>query len=281
MFCTARSGVVSPRTLEWYSDCLNFFRDWIGDVEVAEVSLNDLRRWRGEMMDTTLSVHTVHSRLRAVRRFFSWLEAEEVIAENPAERLELPSLPDPDPKAISRDNQEKMIAAAPGVRDRAILLFTRDTGCRLGEVAGLQVEDVDLERRRAVVWGKGRGGQGKARAVYFGEATTRALEEYLATRKSGDPRVWLGLRGPLTRRGIYQVFQRVADVAGIEENWNPHAWRHAYAQAFLWNGGELGTLSQLMGHSDVSVTISYYARWSDGQLAEMASRYAPWGKDNS
>ncbi len=126
---------------------------------------------------------------------------------------------------------------------------------------GLHLDELELENGQDLVHEKGRGGNHKARMVYLLPETVDVLKAYLEVRpKQNHDLVFCGLKGPLTTTGVYQILKRLAKVAGIEGRYNPHAFRHAFARALLENGENVGTTSQLMGHSDVSVTIRTYGR---------------------
>lgn len=296
-FKAAVTGVLSPRTVEWYAERLGSLLRYLGDdVDVNDIDTRDLRRWRAALLaqklrwenhpkrptqNSGLSPYTVAGNVRAARRLFSWLYEEGQIAANPARRLEMPALPDREPKAITREDLEAMIEAAReiGARESALILFLADTGARLSGVTGLRLGDLDLGKLQAVVYEKaiGRGGHGKARFVFFTERTAEALHRYLETRPAIDSdRVWIGRRGPLTRDGIYRCLKRVALRAGVTGNWNPHAFRHFRAKAALEAGADLATTSQILGHSSIVVTANSYTRWTSGELGERARRYSPF-----
>lgn len=289
-FDLAIAGEVAPRTRQWYTNKLRSLADHLGDVPLEEVDIHQLRQWRADLLGQQdrwadhptlptrnggLSRHTVHGYIRAARRFFRWCVLEQLLETSPAARLHPPRLPDTEPKAISREDLDKILSAAEdsGPRDYALVRFLADTGCRLGGLAGLTIEDLDLKRNRAIVREKGKGGSGNVRAVYFGETTTAALETYIGERTTGP--VWLGTRGPLTRGGIYQAIKRLAKRAGVDGRYNPHAFRHAWAKIALENGADLGTVSQVLGHSDIAVTHNSYGRWTDGELADRARQFSP------
>ncbi len=290
LFLDSRRGVVSGETLTWYHARLRQLAAFLGDIELESVTIHDLRRYRAHLVNRSerwaghpgkptqpggLSVHTVHGHLRAVRAFFRWCHREGLVQCNPAERLEMPPLPDEPPRALSQDEMRRIIRqAGRNPRDHALVLFLADTGCRVSGLCGLRLQDLDLERQRATVREKGRGGRRKARTVFFTEATARALKVWLEERQRMKPQtehVFVGLRGPgrgkpLSRSGVYQVLKRLARAAGVTR-FNPHAFRHTFARDLLQNGADLGTVSQLMGHSGVQVTAQFYARWSDEELA--------------
>jgi len=121
-------------------------------------------------------------------------------------------------------------------------------------------EAVDLERRHALVNEKGD----KARRVFFTRETAEALRCYKTERNGCDRgSVFVGRCGPLTENGIYQVFKRLAKLAGVKGPFNPHAWRHAWAGRALRRGARLEHISEALGHSSSVVTKQFYLVWDD------------------
>lgn len=286
-FDLALTGVVAPATQRWYISSVSKLIAFLGDREIETITIRDLRRWRIYLLDREsrygahplrpeekgeLSKHTVHNYLRGILRFFSWLVEEELLEKNPATRLELPQLPVDLPKDIAYDDMVRIleVAEAVGAREYALICFLADTGCRVAGAAGLKLPDLELERGRAVVREKGKGGNGKSRYVFLKKRTVEALETWLSIRPSdkGDG-VFLGLRGPLTESGIYQMIRRVAETAGIEGRFNPHSFRHGWARGALRAGADINDVSHVLGHSSIFVTSKFYGCWRDEQLKQV------------
>jgi integrase len=125
----------------------------------------------------------------------------------------------------------------------------------------MRLGDLELDRARALVREKGLGGQRKSRAIHMKPVTVRAVRDWLAVRDIDGKSVF-GLSG----NGIYQMMRRVAQRAGVTDRHNPHSFRHGFARGALDKGLDLASLSQLLGHSDVSITARFYARWADEEL---------------
>lgn len=290
-FWCALQGEVAETTRENYRRRLRYLVRYFGEDRCLEaLAVADLREWRSHLLERAdrygdhpnkpaqaggLSPYTIHSCVQAARRFFAWCVEEELIPSNPARRLRLPRLPDNDPKGITKDDLEKLLVEAweSGERDYAIVIFLADTGCRVGGLCSLRVNDVDVTHRRATVREKGQ----KRRTVYFGAETARALGEWLSVRpdNKGDA-LFVGRRGPLQPNGVYQVLKRLAEGAGVAGRWNPHSFRHGAAISWLKNGVDLSSVSQLLGHRGILVTAHYYARWTTDELAKrhaQASRF--------
>jgi integrase/recombinase XerD len=302
-FQDSRIGVYSDATHGWYETRLGSLREFLGDVEIGSIETDDLRRWRTSLIHRErrwsdhpfrpesnggLSPHTIHGYVRAVRTFFRWLEDEGRLDKNPARRLELPATPKNEPrKDIDEADARRIIdAARDNARDHAILRFLADTGCRAEGIVELSLPDLHLDKPDsrgqcwAVVREKCKGGQFKARVVYFDTDTTQALRRYLDERPDVESdRVFLGKqRGrpykPLEYSGVYQMIERYARRLGINGRWNPHAWRHRFAHGILDAGGDLALLSQLMGHSGIKVTAESYSTRPNRVLAEHHARYS-------
>lgn len=161
------------------------------------------------------------------------------------------------------------------VRDRAVLLCLADTGCRRGGLAGLSLHDLHLSQHAARVSEKGT----KTRKVFFGPMTAQALERWLAVRPKCDhAEVFVTLTNnvikPLGAEGISRVCKRLKRAAGIREPASPHAFRHRFAREFLRQGGDIGVLSQLMGHADVNVTLKHYAQFIPDELQAFHRQYS-------
>lgn len=156
------------------------------------------------------------------------------------------------------------------------MLFFRDTGCRATEAVTLTWGDIQLDKRQAITQGKGN----KQRKFFFKLVTRRALKSYRESvpHKKTDP-VWWGHQGPLSYEGLYKIFKRLAEKADIgDENFNPHAWRHAFGRDTTMAGIPTAQLQDLMGHGSIEVT-KIYTQFDDDELQEAHDRYSPIDDD--
>jgi len=286
----------SPRTLETYRQKLKPLLEFLGDVEVEQITTDDLRQYVAFLMDRptiyvghpthkerpgSLSPFTIASHVRAFKRLFNWLEEEGRIMINPARRIKTPHPRRKEPKGISLEDVQALLKTTRGgspadLRDRAIILFLADTGCRVGGLCGLRITDLDMEAQTARVTEKG----GKTRTVFFTSMTAGALEDWLAVRpRDRGDWVFVGMgnrsRGALTPAAVAKILKRRARVAGVKGPVNPHAFRHGFARAYLLNGGDLGSLVDLLGHSTSQVTKEHYAIFTVRELKEKHHRYSP------
>lgn len=299
LFLDSRVGLVSAKTARINADYLASLPAYFGTERAVEtVTLAELRLWRKHLVERPrktgegrLSSHTVHGHIRVVRQFFAWLTREGVLSANPAARLEQVPIAHniASSKMMSDADFEKLLAASAGdaperVRDRALLWWFRQTGSRLGGAAHLTLEALELERGRATVVEKGRGG-GKLRTVYLKAEALAALREWLELRAVlplTTERVFttvpndagLGGGGELKESSLYMVFHRMAKRAGVTGRFNPHAQRHALAKRMLRNGANLAAVSKVLGHADIRVTHEHYGQYEDQEAYEAHTRYA-------
>jgi len=276
-----RADGLSPRTIESYQTRLLPLQRRHPDTPIADITTDNLRAIIADLY-ADRSPHTVHGHIRALKRFFRWLAAEGIIQQNPADRIRLPRLPQSPPKAIADDDLRRLLhaAATSGTdwerrRNMALILFLADTGCRLGGMLNLRVDDLDLDRRVARVREKG----GQWRFVFLLPATARALADYLEARAAvaGETdALWVAHNGhPLGRWGVRSILRRLARRAGVRGPVGPHAFRHRFAIHYLLAGGDLASLADLLGHRDVEVTRAYYARFALDDLQRKHDEFSP------
>src|SRR3989337_583412 len=115
----------SGSTRQWYRRMAGALVDFLGDPELEKVMVDDLRRFHAALETRALSPFTILAHLRAVKILFRWCADEGLIESDPSRRLKLPRAPDQEPKAISREDVERMGGGGLTVRDRPIVEFSR------------------------------------------------------------------------------------------------------------------------------------------------------------
>lgn len=290
----ARADGLKPITIRWYRAMLTPAVDALAGLGIDQITANHLRAYmvglrerhayqgapQRREQDAGLSPASLQSHHRALRRFFAWCKDEYALAANPLDRIRKPAAPRDQPKAVNLADLKRLIDATGtdrhGIRDRAILIFLADTGCRAGGLLGLRPADVDLEHGRAVLREKGD----KTRIVPFTRLTAHLLRAWLAARPEQAATLFCSLSDqhyakPFTLSGLHQMLKRLKQRSGVQGRVNPHSFRHGFAREYLINGGDLATLAQLMGHTTVQVTASYYAIFTMRELQERHQQFSP------
>ncbi|MEA3338122.1 MAG: tyrosine-type recombinase/integrase [Chloroflexota bacterium] len=297
LVCATIANGRSVRTAQAYEEKLKPLVVYLEDKEVSDVTISDLRGYVGHLRGRTsrfvdhpfkarvsggLSDATVASLIRHAKRLFNFAVEEGIIDTSPAKRLRNFRAPRGEPKAASMEDLGKLLDAMDdsslraASRDKALLLVLLDTGCRLGGLAGMKLDDINLKNGRIYLVEKGN----KGRYAFIMPMTRDALRAWLDVRPSdqGD-HLWstLGSNGGdhLSTQGIRQVLRRWKKRADVTGRVNPHAWRHTFAREFLTDGGDLASLSDIMGHSDVKVTQAFYAIFRTHELQEKHDRHSP------
>jgi integrase/recombinase XerD len=198
----------------------------------------------------------------------------QIIEHSPMDKIRSPKADFEPRPAITTEVVTKLLHVCTSLRDRALLLFFLETGCRAGEVVRLICADIDLAQKTALVRkSKAR----KARLVYFGAHTQRALVQYFAQRGAprADEAVWLSEQGtPLAYEGMRQLLRRLGQRAGVAR-FGPHALRRTFAVQAHCNGMGDRTLMMLLGHSTPEM-LRHYLPLGDDQLKHAYKEFGPF-----
>lgn len=208
------------------------------------------------------SKKSVARKISSCRAFFRYLFREGKIKLNPFEHILTPKLGKRLPSFLYPEEVVKLLNAVNlklknGPRDLAILELIYASGMRVGEIAKLRADSLDLESGEVLVQGKGD----KERIVLIGSHSISAIKKYLESRNnfgSEEKILFLGRRGTkLTSRSVERMIRKYAKKAGIEKRVTPHTLRHSFATHLLSGGADLKIVQELLGHSSLSTTQIY------------------------
>lgn len=242
----------STATVTWYRNVLNALVIAMGNKPVSQVS-ND------EMVTLIVAVRRRMSRagadsyIRGFKAFWVWCAQRHKIDE-PMREIKFPKPSPPVPQAMLIDEFRTLYANAP-TRERAMLTLFLATGIRASELANLTWRDVDMDRNRITVTGKGR----KRRVVGFDQLT----HDCLSLWRTAQPET-VSVFG-LSYTGVYQALKRLAKKVGVEK-FNPHSMRHLYGKLKSLAGENSILIARQMGHEDVNVTARTYTQLNDTEL---------------
>ncbi|HSV40919.1 MAG TPA: tyrosine recombinase XerC [Nocardioidaceae bacterium] len=241
----------------------------LGHSELETLDLRTLRSWLAKQQTLGKARTTMARRATAVRVFTAWARRTGRVSTDAGALLASPKAHRTLPPALRVDEAEGLIDAAlertldgspVGRRDLAILELLYATGIRVGELCGLDVDDLDLERRVVRVFGKGR----KERSVPFGKPAERAVLTWLRESRPGlavpgsGAALFLGARGkridPRAVRAL--VHARLREVPGAPDL-GPHGLRHTAATHLLEGGADLRSVQEMLGHASLATTQIY------------------------
>ena len=175
------------------------------------------------------------------------------------------------PKFLSELEIEHLREACQTTMENALFEFMYSTGCRIGEVAKLNRDDIDFRTNSVIVHGKGD----KEREVYFNTRCSIWLKRYLDERDDKDPCLFITDRRPKRRMSIDNlryIIKRISNRAGIKKSIHPHQLRHSYATHMINNGAPIDVIQSLLGH-EKSETTKIYAQLSGKLRQDFYSKY--------
>ncbi|MCU0310004.1 MAG: tyrosine-type recombinase/integrase [Acidimicrobiales bacterium] len=264
---TASLTSAAPTTVRAYRGDLEAFVEWatrLGLDGPGAVTRTTLRRYVAHLATRRYARRTIARKASSLRRYFGWAARTGLSGADPSTGLSAPGGAGRLPRVLRADELDALldppatVDPSPALRSRddAVLELLYGSGLRVGEVCALRPADLDLDRRRITVRGKGS----KERVVPLGAPTVEALREWmghgrrqLATADTPADAVFLAVRGGrLGDREVRRILDRRAPAPT-----HPHALRHTYATHLLDGGADIRTVQELLGHADLGTTQHY------------------------
>lgn len=266
---------LSPATVRAYRSDLADLHASAGPIDVREIDIEHLREWLWAATRRGDARSTLARRTASVRGFFVWATENEIVAADPSLRLVAPKRGRTLPKVATAPALSLLLdqfarAAASGdptaLRDAAVLEFLYGAGIRVSELCGLDIGDLNRERRTARVLGKGS----KERIVPFGVPASTAIDAYLVRARpalharadaeggGGPTALFLGARGGrIGPRAVYDLVSRALGPIVGTAAVGPHSLRHSAATHLLDGGADLRAVQELLGHASLGTTQIY------------------------
>jgi site-specific recombinase XerD len=267
----------SPKTLRAYGDDLMQFLRWVEKNRVdwdnpARFSRADIEGFMQHLAGQGMSGVTRVRKLAAIRKFFAFMEENDIIHVNPAHMVKGAKREEKEPKILYKEQYKALLyEASDNIRDYAIIQTFLQTGIRLSELVNLRVDDVDLEHRLLTVrQGKGK----KDRQIPLVDGAVKALRNYKRYRNTelilDDEIFFLAKNGTsLNVSTIKYLVAKYVKKAGIRKKVSVHTLRHTFGAHKADKHMSLATLQELMGHKKKETTLKYIHLAKTNLRAEM------------
>lgn len=262
----------SEHTIRAYLTDVHTFVSFCHDHEVdslSEVRLAHLRTWLASQDAAGAARRTLARRTACLRSFFKWATKMGLIEVDPTIRLVSRGRDHSLPAVLSVDQAAQVMNVASvraddddpiHRRDRAMVEVLYASGIRVGELVGLDIDDVRLDERVMRVFGKGA----KERMVPFGLPAQAAMSEWLTAGRpqlvtpASGPAMFLGRRGRrVDQRQVRAVVHALVDHVPMAPDLGPHGLRHSAATHLLDGGADLRSVQELLGHASLATTQIY------------------------
>lgn len=245
----------SDRTISYYQTTVKHLLSKT-ETSVRKITTEEMREYLSNYQKRNdCSNVTIDNVRRNISSFFSWLEEEDYILKSPMRRIHKIKTKTVVKSTISDEGIELLRDNCKEKRDLAIIDLLYSTGIRVGELVNLNIEDIDLEGRECVVYGKGD----KERRVYFDAKAKVHLKEYIETRRDNNEALFVTLDAPHDRLKISGVEIRLRKL-GRElnlERIHPHKFRRSMATRAIDKGMPIEQVQKILGHSQIDTTMQY------------------------
>ena len=245
----------SERTIKYYQTTIKHLLSQT-TVEVRKLTTEEMREYLSNYQKrNNCSNMTIDNIRRNISSFFSWLEEEDYILKSPMKRIHKIKTKVVVKNIISDEGIEKLRDNCKEKRDLAIIDLLYSTGIRVGELVNLNIDDIDLEGRECIVYGKGD----KERRVYFDAKTKVHLKSYIESRVDKNEALFVTLDAPYNRLKISGVEIRLRNIGRSLniERIHPHKFRRTMATRAIDKGMPIEQVQKLLGHSQIDTTMQY------------------------
>ena len=256
LFLTAKEVEgCSERTITYYESTIQHMVEVVGKP-YTQIESDDLRGYLADYESKrNASKVTIDNIRRILSSFFSWLEDEDYIVKSPVRRIHRVKTATIAKEVLSDENLETLRDSCANVRDLAIVDMLATTGMRVGELVGLDIDDIDLQERECIVTGKGN----KQRPVYFDARAKLHLQAYLENRTDDSPALFVTLDSTASRLSIGGIEARLRELGrscGVGRV-HPHKFRRTLATHAIDKGMPIEQVQKLLGHARIDTTMHY------------------------
>lgn len=257
----------SSNTVSSYLRDIRQFSEWLRDTEdmdVVDAQQVNISEYLNHLTEEGRSGATVSRSLASLKNFYAYVVSSGFLERTPVVDIHVDRGEKKLPQILTSREIELLLAQpscvdAKGFRDKAMLEVMYATGIRVSELIELDVDDVNLDL--AII--KCSGGK-KTRSIPLYPEALKALRVYMTEARGvlvldpAEKALFVNVGGSrMSRQGFWKILKHYQSTAHIDKDITPHTLRHSFAVHLLENGADLGSLQELMGHSDISSTQMY------------------------
>ncbi len=257
----------SANTVSSYMRDIRQFSQWLNDNEetdILDATQLNISSYLSYLEDQGKSGATLSRSLASLKNFYSYVVSTGFLEKTPVIEIHVDRGEKKTPQILTGKEIELLLSQpicvdAKGYRDKAMLEVMYATGIRVTELISLNIDDVNLDVG-IIKCSNGR----KSRAIPLYPAALRALSQYMDNIRSGmvvspeENALFVNVSGiRMSRQGFWKILKHYQNTAHIEKEITPHTLRHSFAVHLLENGADVGSVQELMGHSDISSTQMY------------------------
>jgi site-specific recombinase XerD len=245
----------SEKSLKYYNTTA---RQMFAEIAkpIREVTTDDLRGYLSKYQkERGSSKVTIDNMRRIFSSYFGWLEDEDYILKSPVRRIHKVKTDKVIKDTFTDEGLEQLRDACEEVRDLAMIDLLSSTGMRVGELVGLNRDDINFNERECVVFGKGN----SERVVYFDARTKIHLLNYLDSRADTNPALFVSLTTPRVRLmggGVETRLHKIGNHTEVQ-NVHPHKFRRTLATRAIDKGMPIEQVQKLLGHVKIDTTMHY------------------------
>ena len=250
---------LSKNTIDAYRRDIFDFITFINDEDISVITRLHISSYIMDLRENGLSPSSISRKISALKSFFKWACANEILKNNPISSIEPAKLPKHLPKVLSLNEINTLMRQNLSTIENVIIELLYSCGLRVSELTNLKITDINLKSKNITCSGKGS----KERLVPFGDFALKKINNYLKEReitayKYNINSQLLLIRNDgkfITRQDIYRIIHRLGTI--LNKEISPHTLRHTFATHLLENGADLRVVQELLGHSDVATTQLY------------------------
>lgn len=256
----------SEHTISSYRSDLDDFFDYLlkNKIDYKKINRNEARNYLKYLDELGLKNSSIARKLSCIRSFYNFLVNENIIEVNLFKSIRNPKIEKKLPNFLNYSEIADMLNSIDldsdyGIRDRLIIELLYATGCRVGELCNIKLNDINFADKKIIIKGKGN----KERIVYYGEYAALYLDKYLKIRdklfgySKSEYLLANNNKENIKSNDIELIVRKIVDKLSIKHHVTPHTLRHTFATHLLNNGADIKSVQELLGHSSLNTTGIY------------------------